>query len=335
MKKILVVLAAITLASSPLFSQEADGTGAGVEFTVIPRINLAPEFYNDGSGEFALDNTSLYTLFEGNISENLSFSVENHWMAFYYTGDDIFADTKDLYKATLKRRNNWLDWANLTWTSGDFSVTLGKDVVTTGGYEVDEYDFDMHSNMSSTFWNFMNVYQWGAKFGWNAAEDQLLTLQVTTSPFVEKLFDKPWMNYSLGWSGMLSGIQTLWSVTAMQTASDKFFYIVSLGNKAEFGDFTAGLDLTNASMQFGGPFYGITAIPSLSWKKSENLEFFARCGYEHTSDDIVEGSGWFAGAGANWFPIEDLRVHATASYNDIFETTCVSLGATWFLRLGK
>jgi len=335
MKKILVVLAALTLSFSPLFSQEADDAGTGVEFTIIPRIDLSPEFYDDGSGEFTLGNTTLYSLFDGSISENLVFSVANRWATFY-SMDPLFDDTKALYEDSFKRGGNWLDWANLTWYTGDFSITFGKESMTTGGFEVDAYDFDMHSNMCSSIWNNLPVYQWGVKFGYNLSDDQVLTLQVNTSPFVEKLFDKAWMNYSLGWRGYLSSIETIWSASAIQTASDKFFYLVSLGNSVELGNFTVGLDVNNASMQTGTLEYGLSVIPSVTMGMNNNLQAFARGGYEMCSANDVDYDTWFVGGGVYWTPIEDLRVHATAAYNKAWGgVASLTLGATYYLRLLK
>ena len=99
MKKILVVCAALLLPCFLVRAQEADDTGTGVGLSVIPRLDLS---FDDG--QFTLGNSSIYTLFEGNITEHLSFSVENHWAGFYDVSD-IFGATKELYQNTLKRQS--------------------------------------------------------------------------------------------------------------------------------------------------------------------------------------------------------------------------------------
>ena len=83
MKKFLVVCVAALLPCFLVSAQEADDAGTGVGLSVIPRIDLTPEFYPDGGHSFTLGNSSLYSLFEGNISESVSFSVANHWAGFY------------------------------------------------------------------------------------------------------------------------------------------------------------------------------------------------------------------------------------------------------------
>ena len=336
MKRLLVVCAASLLPCFLVSAQEADNSGRSVELSVIPRIDLAPEF-SDGSGAFTLGNTSLYSLFEGTITENLSFSVANHWLGFYSVEKDLWAaDTKALYQNTLKRTANWLDWANLTYSFGDFSLTLGKDMVTTGGIEFDDYDFDVHPILASSLWNGFDAYQWGAKLGWSPAEDQELTFQVTTSPYVDDLFGSPWFNYSLGWNGTIGdALETIWSATAVQTGKNDFFWLVSLGQRAEMGDFTLGLDLSNASMMEGDLAYGLTVVPSLAYTLSEKVDFFAKGGLETflaKDDGFCDNACWWAGAGLNWRPVEDLRLHALAAYNELWECASISVGATYYLH---
>ena len=46
-------------------------------------------------------------------------------------------------------------------------------------------------------------------------------------------------------------------------------------------------------------------------------------------------AGWMAGAGMNWHPVENLRLHALAAYNELWDCTSVSVGATYYLNFGK
>ena len=43
----------------------------------------------------------------------------------------------------------WLDWAYMTYSFGNFSLSLGKDMVTVGGLEFDDYDFEVHTPLCS------------------------------------------------------------------------------------------------------------------------------------------------------------------------------------------
>ncbi len=334
MKKLLVVLTALSLPCFLVHAQEADDTQTGVGLSIIPRLDLSPEF-SDGKGDFTLGNSSLYSLFEGSISDKLSFSVANHWLGFYAT-DPLFDDTKALYDNTLKRYNNWLDWANLTYDTGAFSFTLGKDMVMTGGIEFDDYDVDVHPNLSSTLWNGFDCYQWGAKAGWAFAEDQQLNLQATLSPWVEKVFDEPVLNYSLGWNGSLAGVETIWSVTGLGLGDGQFAPIVALGQRTELGPVSVGLDLfwidkTDSVLD------GVTVMPSARWTLSERFDLFLKAGYEKRSLSALFQDNFFGGAVLNYYPLPDsqaLRLHAAVSYVKDWALTCVSLGATWRFEFG-
>jgi len=336
MKKILVVCVAVLLPCFLVSAQEADDAGTGVGLSVIPRIDLTPEFA-EGNGSFTLGNSSLYSLFEGNITENLSFSVCNHWAGFYSVeSGHLFDDTKDLYGNTMTRYANWLDWANLTYSFGDFSLTVGKDVITTGGYEYDAYDYDLHPILATSFWNTFDAYQWGAKLGYSLEEDNEITFQVSTSPYAEGVFEKPWFNYSLGWGGSVAGIGTIWSVTALQTGDASFHYLISLGQQVELDNWLLTLDLSNSTMGYDVLDYGLMVHPSVSYSFSETLEVFAHAAYESFRNDILgDGSAFWGGAGVNWYPAENLRVHAIAGYNGLWECSSVGVGATYFFSIGK
>lgn len=336
MKKFLVVCVAALLPCFLVSAQEADDAGTGVGLSVIPRIDLTPEFYPDGGHSFTLGNSSLYSLFEGNISESVSFSVANHWAGFYSTEKALlFEDTKALYKNTLKRTGNWLDWANVTFTTGNFSFTLGKDMVTMGGIEFDDYDFDIDPILVSSLWNGFDCYQWGAKVGYSLSDSQELTFQVTTSPYADGLFEKPWFNYSLGWNGSVGDIETIWSATAIQTGAKEFFYLASLGQRLEAGNWLLGLDLSNASMMTGDLSYGLMVLPSVTYNFSDGLNIFAKGGYEALFKGEDAASAFWGGAGVNWYPVENLRLRAFGAYNQLWECSSVGIGLTYFLNIGK
>ncbi len=150
MKK-LVVFAASMLSCFLVYSQEADDSGRSVGLSFIPRIDLST-----GS---TLGDSSFYTLVEGDINEYFSFSICNHWWSA--------EDPQDLYKNTLYTNGNtWTDWANLTIHLGSFDLTGGKMVMAMGGFEYDEYDYEVHSIQCSQLWNNLACYQWGGQISW-------------------------------------------------------------------------------------------------------------------------------------------------------------------------
>ena len=326
MKRLLVVCAASLLSCFLVSAQEADNSGRSVELSVIPRLDLNPTFTPGGSTGFTLGNTSLYSLFEGNITDNLSFSVANHWAAFNSL-EDALEPTKNLYRNTLYSYDtNWLDWAYLTYSFGQFSVTLGKDMITTGGLEFDDYDFEVHPDLVSSYWHALACYQWGGKVGFTTpSESDSFSFQVSTSPFGERPFASKLFNYSLEWRGEHGILETLWSATALGTEPGEFQPVFCLGQRLNFDSFSIGLDAFSVIGDEDADentvlHKGITIMPSIVYSPSDSFDILAKGGYENYALETVEDvtvKQWWAGLACHWYPLKDshdLRVHAVAAY---------------------
>ena len=351
MKRLLVVCAAALLPCFLVSAQEADNSGRSVELSVIPRLDLNPVFSTEKGGgtEFTLGNTSLYSLFEGNITENLSFSVANHWAAFDSV-HDFFGSTKTLYQNTLYSYDtNWLDWAYLTYSFGQLAVSLGKDMITTGGLEFDDYDFEVHPALVSTYWHELACYQWGGKFAFTTpSEGDTFSFQFSTSPFGDRPFASGLFNYSLEWRGEHGPLETIWSATAFGTAPGKYQPVFALGQRLNFDSITVGLDAfsvvgdedeeENTLLR-----KGITLMPSVLYSPSDSFDILAKGGYENYSletvlkDDPVKH--WWAGLALHWYPLkdsQDLRVHAVAVYrpsNELFMPVSLTLGVLYNISI--
>ena len=340
MKRLLVVCAASLLPCFLVSAQEADNSGRSVELSVIPRLDLNPIFSTQkgGGGEFTLGNSSLYSLFEGNITDNLSFSVCNHWAAFDSV-HEVFESTKDLYRGTLySDTTNWLDWAYLTYTVGNFAFTVGKDMVTTGGLEFDDYDFEVHPSLVSSYWQNFSCYQWGAKVAWTTpAESDSFSLQFSTSPYGERPFASKLFNYSLEWRGEHGPLETIWSATAVGTEPGEFQPVFTLGQRLNFDAWTVGLDAFSVVGDWDEIVRkGITVMPSVTFSPSEKLSFLAKGGYENYALDTMEDltfKRWWGGLACHWFPIENLRVHAVAAYDHTFSTLSLTCGLLYNISI--
>ena len=344
MKRLLVVCAASLLPCFLVSAQEADNSGRSVELSVIPRLDLNPTFSTEkGGSEFTLGNTSLYSLFEGDLTENLSFSVANHWLAFDGL-EDALEPTKNLYRNTLYSYDtNWLDWAYLTYTAGQFAFTLGKDMITTGGLEFDDYDYEVHPALVSSYWHELACYQWGGKVAFTtASEADTFSLQATTSPFGERPFASKLFNYSLEWRGEHGPLETIWSATALGTAPGKFQPVFCLGQRLNFDSWTFGLDAFSVigdEDEEENVFLrkGIALMPSVVFSPSEKLEILAKGGYENYAQELGEDrtfKHWWAGIACHWYPIENLRVHAVAAYRPESEYFMAPLAGPISLTVG-
>ena len=337
MKKYLVVctVALLMLPCLPLRSQGADDTGAGVGFTVVPRLELTPVFY-EGAGALTLGNSSLYSLFEGDITDNLSFSVANHWLSAYPV--ELYYIDGEGFNLFRSDWTNWLDWAYLTFQFGNFSISAGKDMITTGGFEFDDYDFDVHPALQSGLWSNLSCYQWGGKLGYTSdSESTYFGLQITSSPYSFRPFDDGSFNISLEWRGNYGNFSNIWSVTSFGAdgiIGNPGLVLAALGERYTAGDFTFGLDWFNLSGDGNDILInGNTFLGTVNWDPSESLSVLVKGGVEKASDSVSYGNNWFGGAAVHYYPVESLRLHAVGAYHSFWNTFTLSIGATFYLNL--
>ena len=232
---------------------------------------------------------------------------------------------------------NWLDWAYMTYSFGNFAVTLGKDMITTGGLEFDDYDFEVHPALQSSYWHELACYQWGGKFAFTTpSEGDSFSFQVTTSPFGERPFASKLFNYSLEWRGEHGPLETIWSATALGTEPGEYQPVFSFGQRLNFDSISVGLDAISVigDEDEEENFFlrkGITLMPSVMYSPSEQFDILAKGGYENYTQEIGEDltfNHWWAGLACHWYPLRDsrdLRIHAVAVYrpaSDYFIAPC-------------
>lgn len=350
MKKLLVLLTALSLPCFLVHAQEAEETGRGAGLEIIPRFDAGAVTY-PGSGEkyLSFGNTSLYALCEGNFTENLSFSVMGHFIASDAWADgSVFKDafgtpTADLYKflpvlgGADKNYNNFLDWAYLSYGIGDFTVSAGKMALFCGGFEFDDYDYDVNPLSASIFWNSFLMYRHGVSVSWTApSESTTLALQVTSDPYNCK------PAYAGQWNGEYGAFSTIWSLTAFRNnfGPGKWNLLASLGNRLVLGDTRLTATYLN---RCGDPLYtapcvkGHTVTADATQSLGESIELGLKYCFNRAKDDNPYGNGMTAdesihGAGlcASWFPIEDLRLQCNAGFNGDLRYALV--GITWHFK---
>ena len=311
MKKILVVCAAAMLCCSLAYAQEADEPGTGAELTIVPRVDFGLPL--------SLGNSSFYSFFDGNLTENLSFSISNHWASFALTDKKFDSEAiTDLYKYTWRSDwTNWCDWAYFDYNVGNFDIMLGKFTMAVGGMEFDFNDVECHTPLMSSLWSEFSPYQWGGCFGWtDSSENTTLSLEMVTSPFGERPFGSGLFSYGLKWTGEYGPLNNIWSVSHMDTG-DGYFTLVSLGQSlAICDDLSVTVDWSNAICDpTDWLVYGNSAYASLDWQPCDKWEFLVKGGFESAKD--YDG-GSSIGCAAHWFPLEsgNLRVHGNFGYRD-------------------
>ena len=332
--KRLFVLFAFLLLSCTAYVQDLKAQSEGT-LLIVPRLDLDPA-YSGGEWSFDLGSTSLYTLFEGNLTRNLSFSVSNHWLAFC-TGID---DTADLYRNTWRSNvTNWVDWANLTLKMGNFFVSAGKDYMRIANFEIEEYDYNAHWQMNSLFWNTFQVYQWGGRFGWQTEDESLtLSLQMTTDPIMTRPFSRRSLqDYAYTFNAFFEG--EVLSLIGSVTHSGLWGWIGALGAKVAMNEaISLGADVNVSNMLRSGSV-------SLEATLSDQFELIGKVGLEKLGsnwDDMPLGTGhYYGGIACNWYPLRDshdLRIHLLAApsiYKDSISKMTdlyMSAGATYFFQ---
>ena len=334
MKKYLLSIAALLLGLLA-HSQEADDLGKYAEISIIPRVDLSPAWYTD-EVEFTLGSSSLYTLFEGSASEHFSWTVVNHWFdGNSFLGRD--ADPFVLFKTLgYSDSNNFIDMLYADLKFGGWTFTLGKQCITTGGHEYDDWDWLVHGNIASPLWRDLACYQWGGKVAWTTpSENTTFSLQMVSSPFGERPFASGLFTYSLQWSGDYGWYSPLWSVSAFakeaaetSSAPRDYSFVVSLGNKFTFGDWTVSLDWSNvAGLNYyytdflkGCIFHGqVDMSPSDRWEFSlrGNYVFSKQPDYSSSvmPQTYTQVNYWNIGPIVHFYPLrdsKDLRLHASA-----------------------
>ena len=340
MKKYLLSIAALLLGLLA-HSQEADELGNYAEFSIIPRLDLNPGWYSSPK-EFGFDlgNSSLYTLFEGKASEHFSWTVANHWIAC--PGIEWFKeDTGALYTGLgFSDTNNLFDFAKVDLTFGSWTFTLGKDCISTGGHEYEDWDWEVHPILATPLWNNLACYQWGGKVAWTTpSELSTFSVQMTTSPFGEHPFGSGLWTYSAQWSGEYDWYSPLWSVTALGIDKGTYNWLISLGNMFSFGDWAVTLDWSNTcglDWDFTRLLSGNTFHGRLDYASSDRWNISLRGNYVTTDREFFDANWWNLGTVFQFYPLrdsQDLRLHAVAEYDSLLDGFEFSVGVLYNLRL--
>lgn len=337
MKKTLFSIAAVLLGFLA-HSQEAESLDRFAEVSVITRLDANPA-YNSADSEFGFDlgNTSIYTLFEGSLSEHFSWTVANHW--FHAESDGEYGWP---YKYLgHSDSTNWLDYFKLDLGLGNWGLTLGKDMIATGGFEYEDWDWDIYPVFSSPLANSMSCYQWGSTLSYTTLSGMSnFSAQMTTSPFGEHPFSSGLWAYSAKWRGEYGAFSNIWSASALETAKGEYMYIFWLGQQVCLDSWIATLDLSNAygsDEDFSSSaLHGGTAALTVKYAPSDRFNASLRGSCVLSGDKETVPDHWTVGGIAEFYPLkesDDLRLHALLSYNSLLSQVTFSVGARYNLRL--
>lgn len=294
----------------------------------IPDISLDVRFgyshdFSENAGRFG--GNGLFLDINGQITPHLSYSL-NHCLANFEGLDQHgFGNTH---------------WLTLTYDTGNFFVTAGKQDIKIGSFEYDTYDMDSYWEMNSLFWNCISPWQWGITTGWYPTEGQTLMIQATNSPFSDlNIFNR--FAYSLGWMGEWDFYNSYWTVNMWQYDKGRYVKALNLGNRFYVGDFTFDLEYMTRATDIKKAFtsdFTLLFSPAYEWEWGRA---FAKIGWERINEDNFgydfTGDNLFYGAGAEFFPFKtykDVRLHAIwASNSHLTAGHYLNIGLTWKMNL--
>ncbi|MBQ9138862.1 MAG: hypothetical protein IJX65_09530 [Alistipes sp.] len=347
MRKIFV-LAVAALSYFCTYSQEAKASDNVPTLIISPRFEVNPYIRTGSEGYTGVDfgTSSLYTLFEGSVGEHFSYSMSNHWLS---------TDPKSLYQNAFRSDDvDFIDWLTLSYNVGQFTFTLGKDMLAIGGYELDPMDVDQHPTLCSTFWHNCAIYQWSARVEYMTPDEaSSVAFQFGTSPFGEYPFRSKLFSYSLIWYGEYGCFAPIWSANMVEYDRGVFVKMASLGNGFYFGDVAIEADVMYKHLNYDGHNHELSAVCKVGYTFADKVEVFAKGGYEYRSGIDIFGydaeDEWsfiptdasakgyaFYGGGVNYYPLrnsKDLRLHAVVGANNYAKSVALSIGATYHFNL--
>ena len=245
-----------------------------------------------------------------------------------------------------------VDHINLTYTTGAWAFTGGKQTVAVGGYEYDRAPIDFY--FGSEYWYNMACYQWGvsAKYSLGTEAGDALTLQVVQSSFRD--VNPSMLSYNLMWTGSYGWLDILHSVNMLEYQPGRYVNFIALGHQCNMGDFKLQLDWMNRADMANFDFYDFSVMADLSWAASDKLNVFGKASYDVNETNMADycvlpGTNLTrVGAGFEYFPIEgsrDIRFHGGYSYawgtnsnpeGSVFNTqSFITLGVTWKMSILK
>ena len=243
-----------------------------------------------------------------------------------------------------------VDWINLTYTTGNWAFTGGKQVVAVGGYEYDRAPMDFY--FGSEYWYNMACYQWGvsARYAFDTESSDALKFQIAQSSF--RGINPSMLSYNLMWTCSYDWVDYLHSFNLMEYQPGKYVCFLALGYQFNMGDFKLQLDFMDRYDVKNFDFDDCSIMADLSWSASDKLNIFGKYSFDMNDGNyadycVLPGTELNrVGAGVEYFPIEgsrDVRFHGAYSfawgkngnpYGSVWgDQSFLTLGVTWKMNI--
>ena len=350
MKRILLILLFL---SGFTLSRADEGR---CEFLLVPRVSLSGFSTRDGNS-IEPSNTLLYSIFRAKLTDNLTFVSQNRWAS------SSWEKTRSLYTRLGHADDvNFFDFCKLRLDVGRFNFQIGKDTMVYGDYTFDLYAFDFFPDLCDTYVAIYQPYLWGVSAGFAATERSEFRLQLTDTPYSDRIFDSGCLALTGIWNYSGEILSTIYTFTLHQKPSlpgldgETLMKYLALGHMVKQGPWYGELNLAARFGQWRH-FFGqeLSASAKAGMSVHPKLDVVASFGWECSrlgESEWVYGPTWncpgsivpmavypdrdlWVGAlYAYWFPLADrsLRLHLMGAANNYAEGGSLALGATWFLK---
>ncbi|MDE7427184.1 MAG: OprO/OprP family phosphate-selective porin [Muribaculaceae bacterium] len=244
------------------------------------------------------------------------------------------------------------DWVYLQWTTGRWTLAGGKEVIYIGGFEYDRAPMDLYG--VSLFWMNIPCFGFGVSGGYNITKNDVLTAQITQSPFYHEAGNNSYA-YNLLWTGTHGLWSTRWSANMCEYAAGKYISYLALGNRFTAGPWQLELDLMNrAAAHQAFLFKDVSLMSELAFCPTDRWRMHLKYTYDnnHSGNDadltVYDGTELsMLGGGVEFYPLRKckyaLRLHANYYYSwgrntntaDIMQrnTSYAAVGLTWDMSL--
>ena len=244
---------------------------------------------------------------------------------------------------------NATDFLWLRWQAAPFfSLTLGKQPIYIGGYEIDSAPIDVY--YYGAFSNhLLQYYAFGATATFTPFEGQDISLQFCPSPISPGTQDA--YSYNLYWNGHIGKRwRTTWSYNLVGDELGRWMNYEVLGNKFNLGHLVVDLDLINRhSIHQKNWLSDWSAIVKAIYSLGK-WNLCTKIGYERNDAANVDPNGvsydltlpaghnyFYGGVGVEYFPLgnEKLRLHMAYFRDNHDDLHNLDVGITWRFTLYK
>lgn len=295
------------------------------------RADFTYDYYcANNSSDHGLQGKYLQITLDGNVTDKFSYHLRQR----INSPNSSFANT--FFQGT--------DWAYLNWhLTDEFFISAGKQVVAIGGWEYDAAPIDIY--YGTDFWNHVCCYEMGISANYKDADGRNhILFQFSNSPAINQSLQGIYA-YNLMWYGDFGHFKTAYSTNMLQNTEKQFVNYISLGNKLVFDDFEIRLDLQNRASSKNTRFLAenYTILLGAGLNIGEKWIIFAKGGFDHNSDDIIDlynplgGDVHFESAGFEFYPLgsRNLRLHFCGTHTNTDDTHNyqANIGLTWKVDL--